>query len=145
MSVDQADTIDVATIDKASGELWLTISDHLPWDDNEGDHLVLLQNKLNAYLRFIESGEIFKKVPDAKGRGIVINLVGNFPLSHKADFFYGKARAVFHFFAGERTDPTAEGGEHCLHICSSPMRLSKKQKARSPLAIGRFLFDVCLT
>jgi len=94
MSVDQADTIDLATIDKASGDLWLTISDHLPWDEDEGGHLILLQNKLNAYLRFIESGEVFQKVPDARGRSIVINLVGKFPLSQKADYFFGKARAA---------------------------------------------------
>jgi hypothetical protein len=73
MSVDQADTIDFATIDTDSGDLWLTISDHLPWDlNNESNHLVLLQNKLNAYLRFVESGEVFKEIPNAKGRGIVI-------------------------------------------------------------------------
>jgi hypothetical protein len=94
MSVDQTDTIDFATIDKASGELWLTISDHLPWDENEGNHLVLLQGKLNAYLRFIESGEVFKKVPDAKGRSIVINLVGKFPLSQKANVFFERVRAA---------------------------------------------------
>jgi hypothetical protein len=94
MSIDQTDTIDFATIDTASGDLWLTISDHLSWEENEGNHLVLLQNKLNAYLRFIESGEVFKKVPDAKGRSVVINLVGKFPLSQKADFFFEKARAA---------------------------------------------------
>jgi hypothetical protein len=94
MSVDQTETIDFATIDKASGDLWLTISDHLPWDENEGNHLVLLQNKLNAYLRFVESGEAFKKVPNAEGRGIVINLVGKFPLSQKADSLFRKARAA---------------------------------------------------
>jgi hypothetical protein len=94
MSIDHTDTIDFATIDKTSGDLWLTISDHLSWEENEGNHLVLLQNKLNAYLRFIESGEVFKKVPDAKGRSVVINLVGKFPLSQKADAFFEKARAA---------------------------------------------------
>lgn len=94
MSIDQVEVVDFATIDKASGDLWLTISDHLPWDGNEGDHLVLLQNKLNAYLRFIESGEVFKKVPEAKGRSIVINLVGKFPLSQKGASFFEKARAA---------------------------------------------------
>jgi hypothetical protein len=94
MSIDQTDTIDFTALDKASGDLWLTISDHLPWEENEDDHLVLLQNKLNAYLRFIESGEVFKTVPDTKARGIVINLVGKFPLSQKADFFFGKARVA---------------------------------------------------
>ncbi len=94
MSIDQSDVIDLATIDKASGDLWLTISDHLPWQQNEGDHLVLLQNKLHAYVRFIESGKVFKKVPDAKGRSIVINLVGKFPLSQKAASFFVKAQAA---------------------------------------------------
>lgn len=94
MSVDQETKIDFATIDKASGDLWLTISDHLPWDENEGNHLLLLQNKLNAYLRFIESGEVFKKLPAAQGRRIVINLVGKFPLSQKAESFLGKARTA---------------------------------------------------
>ena len=93
MSIDQTDAIDLATIDKASGDLWLTISDHLSWE-NEDNHLFLLQNKLNAYLRFIESGEVFKKVPDAKGRSVVINLVGKFPLSQKANSFFEKARAA---------------------------------------------------
>jgi hypothetical protein len=94
MSIDSADSIDFATIDKASGNLWLTISDHLPWNENEGDHLELLQNKLNAYLRFIESGEVLKKIPDANGRDVVINLVGKFPLSESAKLFLDKARAA---------------------------------------------------
>jgi hypothetical protein len=72
VSIDQTDVVDLATIDKASGDLWLTIVDHLPWDENEGDHLILLQNKLNAYLRFKESGEIFEKV-----RGSKVNLLAH--------------------------------------------------------------------
>src|SRR5579871_5176627 len=92
MSIEQTEKIDFITVDKASGDVWLTISDHLPWNDDEGIHLVLLQQKLNAYLRFIESGEIFEKAPDAKGRRIVINVVGKFPLSRQADFSFGKAR-----------------------------------------------------
>jgi hypothetical protein len=36
MSIDQTRTIDRATIITASGDLWLTISDHLPWEENEG-------------------------------------------------------------------------------------------------------------
>lgn len=94
MSIDQENTIDFVTIDRSSGDLWLTISDHLPWDENEGSHLFLLQNKINAYLSFIESGELLEKVPNAKGRSIVINLVGQFPLSQKADAFLKKAQGA---------------------------------------------------
>jgi hypothetical protein len=94
MSIEQTDVVDVTTIDKVSGDLWLTISDHLPWGGNEGEHLVLLQSKLNAYLRFIESGEVFEKMPDSRERGIVINLVGKFPLSEGAEIFLSKARVA---------------------------------------------------
>jgi hypothetical protein len=94
MSIDQTDVVDFVSIDNASGDLWLTISDHLPWDEDEGNHLVLLQDKLNAYLRFIESGEVFETVPEARGRNIVINLVGKFSLSQQADLFLGNARAA---------------------------------------------------
>lgn len=94
MSIDQIDTIDFATIDKSSGDLWLTISNHLPWEENESNHLTILQEKIHSYLRFIESGEILTKVPDAKGRIIVINIVGKFALSQRADVFLCKARAV---------------------------------------------------
>jgi hypothetical protein len=87
MTIEQLDVVDITAFDKASGDVWLTISDHLPWDKNEGHHLVLLQNKLNAYLSFIESGEIFRKVPNAEGRKIVITIVGKFPLSEKATRF----------------------------------------------------------
>jgi uncharacterized protein DUF6572 len=93
MSIEETNAIDFASIDRASGDLLLTITDHLPWDHNEGNHLVLLQNKFNAYLRFVESGEVFEKVPDAKGRSIVINVVGKFSLSEKADRFFELARS----------------------------------------------------
>ena len=92
MSIDQTNTIDFATIDKASGDLWLTISDHLPWDDDEGSHLLFLQDKLNSYLRFIESGEVFQSIPEAKGRDILINLVGKFPMSDQAKSFLAMAQ-----------------------------------------------------
>jgi hypothetical protein len=91
MSVEEIDKIDFATVDNASGDLWLTISDHLPWDEDEISHLTFLQSKLNAYLRFIESGEVFRKLPEAKGRNIVINVVGKYPLSQQADSFLRKA------------------------------------------------------
>jgi hypothetical protein len=94
MTIEQGDVIDFSSIDKASGDLWLTISDHLPWEETEGEHLVLLQNKLNAYLRFIESGEVFSKIPSARGRNIVINIAGKFPMTKMANLFLRKARAT---------------------------------------------------
>jgi hypothetical protein len=91
MSIEQTNTVDFVTLDESSGEALLTISDHLAWDENEGAHLELLQHKLNAYLRFIESGELIREFPHLKGKSVVINLVGKFPLSKQAKVFIGNA------------------------------------------------------
>lgn len=70
MSVEQRRILDFIGTNKADGHVVLTIADHLPFDD-EG-RLVTLQNKLNDYLAFIESGEIYESYPDAKGRQVEI-------------------------------------------------------------------------
>lgn len=72
MSVEQSTVIDFVSIDPM-GRLILTISDHLEWDD-ENRHLFLLQEKLNAYMRFIESGEAYEKFPEARDQPIIINM-----------------------------------------------------------------------
>lgn len=91
MSIEQTQTVDFVNIDRVSGDVVLAISDHLSWEEDEGDHLVLLQDKLNTYLRFIESGELVTKFPGAKGRDIVISLVGQFPMSQTAQKFFTMA------------------------------------------------------
>jgi len=94
MSIEQTSTVDFVSVDQTSNDLVLTISDHLAWDEGEGEHLLLLQEKLNAYLRFIESGEVVEKFPEARGRNLVINVVGKFPLSEQANLFFEKATAA---------------------------------------------------
>ena len=47
-----------------------------------------------AYLRFVESGETLKTIRDGEGRDIILNLIGKFPLSEKADSLFRKARAA---------------------------------------------------
>jgi hypothetical protein len=87
MTVEESAKIDFAAIEPQSDEMRLIISDHLDWTD-EGEHLLLLQSKLNTYLAFIESGEIYAKLPKAVGLKIVIEVVGKFPLSEEASKFY---------------------------------------------------------
>ena len=53
LSIEQTDVVDFMGIDKLTGEIVLTISDHLEWNDADEEHLWLLQEKINAYLRFI--------------------------------------------------------------------------------------------
>ena len=73
MSVENLKIIDFVSID-LNGNVVLTISDHLEWDESN-EHLLVLQDKINAYLRSIESGDLYKEYSAAKGRNIVINLV----------------------------------------------------------------------
>lgn len=91
MSVEQLDKVDFISFDKKSGDVWLTISDHLAWDKGEDEHLLVLQEKINGYLQFILSGDLLKEVPTARGHQVVINVHGKFPLSSKAEHFYRKA------------------------------------------------------
>ena len=74
MSIEQTDKVDVISLNKDSDECVLTISDHLDWT-NEMDHYLLLQDKINAYLKFIESGEIFESYPKSRGKKLRIDVV----------------------------------------------------------------------
>ena len=71
MSIEDQDSIDAIGIDN-EGVVVLTISDHLEWDDK---HLLLLQEKINIYLAFLESGEVFESYPDSRGREFKINIM----------------------------------------------------------------------
>jgi hypothetical protein len=48
MTVEDVDKIDFAGIDRKSGDMIVSISDHLDWHKNGGEHLLVLQNKLNS-------------------------------------------------------------------------------------------------
>jgi len=63
--------IDAVGVDRQTGKVVLTVVDDLGWGDDD-HHLVLLQSKLNVYLRSIESGELEDAYPDAKGRPVQI-------------------------------------------------------------------------
>lgn len=70
MSLDKVAQIDAAGIDRNSGSVVLTIADYWDWA-----HLLALQAKLNAYFRFIESGQILKSYPEAHGRTVTIEAI----------------------------------------------------------------------
>src|SRR5262245_49517249 len=95
MSISETNVIDFVSIDYASGDVLVTLTDHLPWDEeDEGEHCLLLQEKFNTYLAYIEGGQILDQVPDALSRKIVINLVGKYPLGPMGKTFLRRAREV---------------------------------------------------
>jgi hypothetical protein len=81
MTVEDTDKIDRIALERASGKVLLVISDHLPWDIDEGQHLVLLQAKVNRHLDAIESGELYRRFPLTRGRSFVIVIYSLFELS----------------------------------------------------------------
>lgn len=93
MTIEQPKVIDFISINASTGEVVLSISDHLAWD-GVGDHLLLLQEKINNYLAFVESGEILQSYPKAKGRPVLIDVVCEHPLNDDAIEFFGKATSI---------------------------------------------------
>ena len=56
MSVIDKKTIDSIAVTNDDEGVILLITDHLEWKD-EYNHLVILQEKINAYISFLESGQ----------------------------------------------------------------------------------------
>ena len=73
MSVIEKDKIDGMGKSKESNELLLLITDHLDWE-NEHVHLIILQNKINSYLEFIESKQYVVTYPQDIFDGYVIEI-----------------------------------------------------------------------
>lgn len=83
MSVLEIGKIDFIGLDDETGYVSLGISDHLEWS-NEA-HLDLLREKIDAYVVFIEEGQIYETYPEAKGRSFEIALILRFPPTAEAE------------------------------------------------------------
>jgi len=92
MSIDQIDKIDIITT-TPEDKVMLTISDHLEWDDT-GEHMLLLQDKLNAYLQFIESGQIFDDYPVTKNKQVIISIAMKYIPNETALIFLSRSKEV---------------------------------------------------
>lgn len=84
MSVENFDVIDSIGINNEI--VTLAISDHLDWE-KEYDHLIKLQEKINAYIGFIESEEIYDVYPLAKNKKPRIKVFFKYELTLKAQEF----------------------------------------------------------
>ncbi|HTQ95170.1 MAG TPA: DUF6572 domain-containing protein [Candidatus Acidoferrum sp.] len=92
MTVEETKLIDIISTDKR-GRVNLTISDHLDWKDSE-KHQRILQAKLNAYLAFVESGELLEQYPDAKNRKVIFTLASKFQPDFAGRKFLNRARKI---------------------------------------------------
>lgn len=93
MSLENTKVVDAAGLENASNTVVLSILDSWDWED-EQRHLLALQEKLNTYFEFIESGQVYDAYPDAKGRVLRIDVIGRYPITGRARDFFDKAAAV---------------------------------------------------
>jgi len=97
MTIEQTDVIDFLAHDPKSDEIWLVITDHLDWsedDDFDKLHMSLLKEKLNAYIDSVDSGAIYESHPEARHRRIGIRIMAKYPMSAKAQKFFENAKLI---------------------------------------------------
>jgi hypothetical protein len=93
MAIDQTNVVDSIGVDPNRDEAQLIISDHLGWNEGgeqDREHMFLLQEKINTYLRFIESGEIYTAYPKAKGKKTVIRIIAKYDMNGEGKGFFKK-------------------------------------------------------
>ena len=93
MPVDDSSVIDFVAIHSTTGDAILVIADHLEWDDRN-EHLLILQNKINAYLDGIENGSLYEAYPDAKNRNITIEIKAKYEPNETGYKFLERAKEV---------------------------------------------------
>jgi len=110
MNIEHPYTIDAISINVANATCTLTIVDHLKWDRL---HLDILQAKINYYLRWIETGEIYLQYPHAAGFEFRIHIAAIFAPDESALAFLARAQEVlnasgFHITVGALASNYAE-------------------------------------
>jgi uncharacterized lipoprotein YmbA len=93
VSVLEKDTIDAIGIDALTSDVVLSISDHLDWS-SPLEHLHVLQDKLNTYLAFVESGEMFESYPSSRGCNVVFQIVAQHQGGSEAEAFIERIRPI---------------------------------------------------
>jgi len=93
VSLENVHLVDAIGLDRDSGAAVLTIMDSWDWSD-EQHHLLTLQQKINTYLAFIQTGEIVESYPHALGKKIVIDIIGMHPMPPRGKVFLEKASAT---------------------------------------------------
>jgi hypothetical protein len=91
MAIDERNIIDI--VSTKDGTVALSVADHLDWAD-ESAHLERLQDKLNCYAEFINSGEFVDKFPQAADQRPLIKIHFVHPPTAAARDFLSKAASV---------------------------------------------------
>lgn len=109
MSIRKTKVVDWLGLEKGTGDIILTVLDDEDWG-NEQEHIELLQEKLNTYLAFIESGEVYERLASDLGRAVArttpikVSILAKHPvppwvqefLKYAKDMFKGAGFALTH-------------------------------------------------
>jgi len=94
MSVTDTNVVDTIGTMPDKDLVVLSISDHLEWGEQSGEHLLMIQNKINTYLRFIESGEIYTAFPSSKGKAVAVRVYFKYEPDEMGRQFVSRAEEV---------------------------------------------------
>jgi len=95
MSVMDKKIIDFIGVDKKNNNLVLTITDHLKWRQETDDvHLLFMQNKINYYLAFIESGEVNDYFKPEDYNKFVIRVTAKYPFNSDCVKFFNLCKPI---------------------------------------------------
>lgn len=87
MSINEINVIDSVIESSESLESVLLITDHLDWNEPK-KHMLVLQDKINAYIRFIESEQIYENFPNSKGKSLKIVVAAYYDLPEEGMVYY---------------------------------------------------------
>ena len=86
MSVTESGTVDGIAVTKDGKTLKMLLTDHLDFTD-EKDHLLILQDKINAYLGFIESEQYREIYPQSNIENVIIEIHFKYKISNNCKKF----------------------------------------------------------
>lgn len=92
MAIDNVNIIDGMGIDKERNAICLLLTDHLAWDEgdnsiSEYEHLVLLQDKINSYIAYLETGQYEENYPEINFDMIIIEIHFKYEISQNCEKF----------------------------------------------------------
>lgn len=93
MSLEQTDKVDAMGLDQRTGHIVLTVADAWNWND-EIPHLLALQEKINAYFKFIETGQVWESCESDPAKILRVNVVFRYPPPASALEFLEKAASA---------------------------------------------------
>ena len=91
MAIDNENIIDGIAIDKNRKALCLLLNDHFAWNGNntlsEHDHLILLQAKINAYIRYLETKQYEEQYPEEEIVMAIIEIHFKYDITENCEHF----------------------------------------------------------